>query len=133
MFVCFFVFAFFFFFFLAVILSTMLILIYTSETRIVRGSGYSPASELFARVRQTMRGSNPKLNLVNCDAHEKIGQILTICSQGNEQKQNSDINQGPKLCQNYAKNDRQQSQARSCQCRCAYKMWSDSVNSFSRY
>ena len=64
--------------------------------RIVRGSDYSPASELFARVRQTMTG-NPKLDLVNVDAHKKTGQILTICFQGIKQKQNSDINQGPKL------------------------------------
>ena len=78
-------------------------------TRIVRGSDYSPASELFARVRQTMTCNNPKLDLVNVDAHKKIGQILTIC-------QNSDINQGPKLCLDFAKNDRQQSKARSCQC-----------------
>ena len=60
------------------------------KTRIVRGSDYSPASELFTRVRQTMTGNNPKL----VDAHKKIGQILTICSQGIEQKQNSYINQG---------------------------------------
>ena len=62
-----------------------------------------------------MMGNNPKLDIVNVDAHKKIGQILTICSQGIEQKQNSDINQGPKLCLDFAKNDRQQSQARSCQ------------------
>ena len=49
-------------------------------TRIVRGSDYSPASELFARERQTMTGNNAKLDLVNVDAHKKIGQILTICS-----------------------------------------------------
>ena len=60
-----------------------------------------------------MMGNNPKLDLVNVDAHKKI---LTICSQGIEQKQNSDINQGPKLFQKFAKNDRQQSQTRSCQC-----------------
>ena len=36
-------------------------------------------------------GKNPKLDLVNVDAHKKIGQILTICSQGIEQKQNSDV------------------------------------------
>ena len=70
----------------------------TGKTRIVRGSDYSPASELFARERQTMMGNNAKLDLVNVDAHKKINQILTICSQGIEQKQNSDINQGPKLC-----------------------------------
>ena len=63
-----------------------------------------------------MMGSNPKLDLANVDAYKKIGKILTICLQGIEQKQNSDINQGPKLCQKFAKNDRQQSQARSCQC-----------------
>ena len=50
------------------------------ETKIVRGSDYSPASELFARERQTMTGNNAKLDLVNVDAHKKIGQILTICS-----------------------------------------------------
>ena len=50
------------------------------QTRIVRGSDYSPASELFARERQTMTGNNAKLDLVNVDAHKKIGQILTICS-----------------------------------------------------
>ena len=63
-----------------------------------------------------MTGNNPKLDLVNVDAHKKIGHILTICSRGIVQKQNSDINQGPKLCPKFAKNDRQQSQARSCQC-----------------
>ena len=63
-----------------------------------------------------MTGNNPKLDLVNFDAHKKIGQILSVCFQGIERKQNSDINQGPKLCQKFAKNDRQQSQARSCQC-----------------
>ena len=63
-----------------------------------------------------MMGNNPKLDLVNVDAYKKMGQILTICSQGIEQKQNSDINQGPKPCQKFAKNERQQSKARSCQC-----------------
>ena len=53
---------------------------HSSQTRIVRGSDYSPASELFARERQTMTGNNAKLDLVNVDAHKKIGQILTICS-----------------------------------------------------
>ena len=63
-----------------------------------------------------MTGNNPKLDLVNDDVHTKFGRILTMRSQDIEQKQNSDVNQGPKLCQNYAKNDGQQSQARSCQC-----------------
>ena len=63
-----------------------------------------------------MTGNNPKLDLVNFDAHKKIGQILSICSQGIEQKQNSDINQGPKLCQKFAKKRQATTQARSCQC-----------------
>ena len=29
-----------------------------------------------------MTGNNPKLDLVNVDAHKKIGLILSICSQG---------------------------------------------------
>ena len=41
-----------------------------------------------------MTGNNPKLDLVNVDARKKIGQILSICSQGIERKRNSDINQG---------------------------------------
>ena len=61
-----------------------------------------------------MTDNNPKLDLVNVDVHTKFGQILLICSQDIEQKRNSDVNQG--LCQNFGKNDRQQSQARSCQC-----------------
>ena len=40
-------------------------------TRIVRGSDYSPASELFSSVRKTMTGNNPKLDLVNVDARKK--------------------------------------------------------------
>ena len=63
-----------------------------------------------------MTGNNPKLDLVNVDVHTKFGQILSIHSQYIEwklysdvnqglllrqnftKKQNSDINQGPKLC-----------------------------------
>ena len=40
-------------------------------------------------------GNNPKLDLVNVDVHTKYGQILSICSQDIERKQNSDVNQGP--------------------------------------
>ena len=46
-----------------------------------------------------MTGNNPKLDLVNVDAHKKIGQILSIFSQGIERKQYSDTNQGPKFCE----------------------------------
>ena len=42
-----------------------------------------------------MTGSNPKLDHVNVDVHTKFGQILSIRSQDTEQKQNSDVNQGP--------------------------------------
>ena len=42
------------------------------KTRIVRGSDYSPASELFARLRKTMTCNNPKLDLVNFDAHKRL-------------------------------------------------------------
>ena len=61
-------------------------------------------------------GNNPKLDIVNVDVHTKFGQILSIRSQDIERKRNSDVNQGPLLRQNFAKNDGQQSQARSCQC-----------------
>ena len=66
----------------------------TTQTRIVRGSDYSPASELFARVRKTMAGNNPKLDLINTDAHKKIAQILSLCSQGIVRKQNSESIKG---------------------------------------
>ena len=47
------------------------------------------------KILQKMTGNNPKLDLVNVDVHTKFGQILSMCSQDIEQKQNSDINQGP--------------------------------------
>ena len=47
------------------------------------------------KILQKMRGNNPKLDLVNDDVHTKFGQILSICSQDIERKQNSDVNQGP--------------------------------------
>ena len=42
-----------------------------------------------------MMGNNSKLDLVSVDVHTKRGQILSICSQDIERKQNSDVNQGP--------------------------------------
>ena len=60
-----------------------------------------------------MTGNNPKLDLVNVNVHTKFGQILSMGSQDIERKRNSDVNQGPQLHQNFAKYDRQQSQARS--------------------
>ena len=67
------------------------------------------------KILQKLMGNNPKLDLVNIDVHTKFGQILSIGSEDIERKQNSDINQGQKLRQNFAKIDGQQSQARSCQ------------------
>ena len=46
-------------------------------TRIVRGSDYSPASELFSSVRKTMTGNNSKLDLVNVDARKK--RLVRFC------------------------------------------------------
>ena len=65
------------------------------------------------KILRKMMGNNPKLDLVNVDVYTTFGQILSIGSQDIERKQNSDVNQGQKLCQNFAKNDRQQFQARS--------------------
>ena len=75
------------------------------RTRIVRESDYSPASQLFCRVKKTMTGNYHKLDLVNIDAHTKFGLIMSIRSQDIEQKRNSDVNQGPSLRQNFAKNE----------------------------
>ena len=48
------------------------------QTRIVRESDYSPASQLFCRVKKTMTGNYHKLDLVNIDAHTKFGLIMSI-------------------------------------------------------
>ena len=68
------------------------------------------------KIWHKMKDNNRKLDLVNVEEHTNFGQILSISSQDIEQKRNSDVNQGPLLRQNFAKNDGQQSQARSCQC-----------------
>ena len=68
------------------------------------------------KILRKMAGENPKLDHVNVDVHTKFGQILSIRSRDIEWKRNSEVNIGPKLCQNFAKNDGQQSQARSSQC-----------------
>ena len=41
-----------------------------------------------------MINNNPNLDIVNMNAYTKFGEILSICSQDIERKQNSDINQG---------------------------------------
>ena len=69
----------------------------SEKTRIVRESDYSPASQLFCRVKKTMTGNYHKLpvDLINIDAYTKFGLIMSIRSQDIERKQNSDVNQGP--------------------------------------
>ena len=57
------------------------------------------------KILRKMTGNNPKLDLVNDDAHTKFGRILSIRSQDIERKRNSDVNQGQLLRQNFAKND----------------------------
>ena len=47
------------------------------------------------KTLRKMTGNNPKLDLVNDDAHTKFGRILSICSQDIERKRNFDVNQGP--------------------------------------
>ena len=42
-----------------------------------------------------MKVNNPKLDLVNINAHTKFGKIQSICSQDIGRKRKSDINQGP--------------------------------------
>ena len=42
-----------------------------------------------------MTGNKSKPDLVNVNAHKKIGKILSIHSQDIQRKWNSDVNQGP--------------------------------------
>ena len=65
------------------------------HTRIVRESDYSPASQLFCRVKKTMTGKYHKLDLVNIDAHTKFGLIMSIRSQDIGRKRKSYLNKGP--------------------------------------
>ena len=67
-------------------------------------------------VRKTMTGDNPKLDLVNVDAHKKVGQILSIILKvlsGNIILTSIKDHNSVKSA---AKNDMLQSQAGSCQC-----------------
>ena len=48
---------------------------------------------------------NTDVDLVNDNVFTKFGLILSIRSQDIEQKPNSDVNQGPKLCCKFAKNN----------------------------
>ena len=68
------------------------------------GQILSRAITLSKFCKKTM-GNNQKLGLVNVDVHTKFGQILSIRSQDIDWKRNSDVNQGPSLRQNFAKNE----------------------------
>ena len=81
-----------------------------------QNSDINQGQKLCQKFVKKMTGNNPKLDLVHVDVHTKFGQILSIHSQYIEWKLYSDVNQGLLPCQNFAKNDGQQSQARSCQC-----------------
>ena len=56
------------------------------------------------KILQKMMGNNPKLDLVNDDAHTKFGWILSIRSQDIERKRNSDVNIGPSKGNNSSAN-----------------------------
>ena len=58
---------------------------------------------------------NTNIDLVNDNVFTKFGLILSIRSKDIEQNPNSDINQGPKLCCKFAKNNDLQYYRRSCQ------------------
>ena len=49
--------------------------------------------------------NSPKLDLVNMKAYIKFVEILSICSQDIERKQNFGLNQGPWLWYKCVKND----------------------------
>ena len=57
---------------------------------------------------------NTNIDLVNNNVFTKFGLILSIRSQDIEQKTNSDVNQGPSLCCQFAKNNDLQYESRSC-------------------
>ena len=67
-----------------------------------------------ANLRKT-KINNTNLDLVTDNVYANFGLILSIRSQDIEQKQNFDVNQGPYLCCQFAKNNDLQYQSRSCQ------------------
>ena len=76
-----------------------------------------------ANLRKT-KIYNTNDELVNDNVYTKFGLNLSIRSQDIEQKPNSDVNQGPKLCCKFAKNNDLHYQRRSCQWLCVYKFLS---------
>ena len=67
-----------------------------------------------ANLRKT-KINNTNLDLVTDNVYTNFGLILSIRSQDIEQKPNFDVNQGPLLCCQFAKNNDLQYQSRSCQ------------------
>ena len=67
-----------------------------------------------ANLRKT-KIYNTNVDLVNDNVYTKFGLNLSIRSQDIEQKPNSDVNQGLKLCCKFAKNNDLYYQHRSCQ------------------
>ena len=61
--------------------------------------------------------NNPKLDHVNMNAYIKFGEILSIRPQDIERKSRAITM--VQMCEN----DVQESQARSCQFQCIYKIW----------
>ena len=61
-------------------------------------------SNSVANLRKT-KIYNTNIDLVNDNVNSKFGLTLFILSQDIEQKPNSDINQGPELCCQFAKNN----------------------------
>ena len=52
-----------------------------------------------------MCNKKSSIDLVNMNAYIKFGEILSICSEDSERKQNFGVNQGPLLWYKCAKND----------------------------
>ena len=67
-----------------------------------------------ANLRKT-KIYNTNLDLVTDNVYTNFGLILSIRSQDIEQKPNFDINQGPELSCQFAKNNHLLYQSRSCQ------------------
>ena len=72
-----------------------------SKTRILTSI---KGSNSVANLRKT-KIYNTNIDLVNDNVYTKFGLNLFILSQDIEQKPNSDLNEGPKLCYKFAKND----------------------------
>ena len=93
------------------VLLCLIVLKVLSKNRILKSIKGSNSA---ANLQQT-KIYNTNIDLVNDNVFTKFGLILSISSQDIEQKPNSDINQGPKLCCKFAKNNDLQYQRRSCQ------------------